>query len=203
MGLHAGSVVGVWWRPPPAASLFQRWQVAESFGHPVAPVTAGMVEVPWDSLGASCIAIRRRTFEALGGFDELLVAGEDPELCYRITRAGGRVCVLADRWIYREPPRTLLAAARKTIWYEWGNAQVAQKHPASGYRMSLRSRWHAAGYLLLRTGLLAPLMFLNVSYRDRRPRPAFRPLATLLSYLGAWAYCLGWFASLPARERAA
>ena len=190
----AGSAVGVRWRTPPSASLFQRWQVAESFGDRAAAASAEARETPWDSLSTSCLSMRKRAFEALGGFDERLVSGEDAELGYRLTRAGGRFYALAGRWIYHEPPRTFWAAARKTVWYERGNAQVARKHPASGYRMTLHSPWHAAGYLVLRTVLLAPLMFVQISYRHRRPRLAFRPLAALLSYIGAWAYCFGWFA---------
>ena len=188
------SAVGVGWRLPPDASAFQRWLMRESFERQAAE-GQDPASIPWHGLGASCIAIWRQAFEALGGFDEQLVSGEDHELWYRLFCSGGGLYLLPRCWIYHEPPATFRAAVRKTIWYERGNAQVARKHPAARYRMPLRSRWHAAAYLLARTVLLPMLMFIKVSYQRRRPAIAFRPLAALLSYIGAWAYCLSWFAA--------
>ena len=197
------SVVGVGWRLPPEASAFQRRLMQASFARP--PVEGhAPLPIAWHSLGASCFAIRRRTFEALGGFDESLISGEDHELWYRLCRAGGLVYLLPTHWIYHAPPATLRAAIRKTIWHERGNAQVARKHPTARYRMALRGRGHAAAYLLVRTVALLALMVLKVSYRHRRPRLAWRPLAAILSYIGAWAYCVSWCAaSSAAAKRAA
>lgn len=38
--------------------------------------------------------IKREAFEELGGFDESLIAGADPEFCHRLELKGGRVLVL-------------------------------------------------------------------------------------------------------------
>ena len=108
--------------------------------------------------------------------------------------AGGRVYALGDLRVHHNPPTSLRTLIRKTIWYERGNAQVARKHPESGYRIQLRSPWHAAAYLTVRTVALLPLMALKVSYHQRRPKLTFGPVSAFLSYLGAWVYCLSWFA---------
>ncbi len=205
-GIETFSAVAVDWRLPPDATPFQQWQVQDSFDRQPdkhAVREERLVPVPWYVLGASCFAIRRCTFEALGGFDESLISGEDPEFWYRLSVAGGKPYLLSDRWIHHYPPRTLTVLLRKTIWYEQGNAQVMRKHPGSGYRMVLKSRWHAAWYLAARTIALVPLMFVKVSYRYRRPMLAFRPMAALLSYIGAWAYCLSWFADIHSAQATA
>lgn len=188
------AVVGVQWRPPADATPFQRRYVRDSFRSPVQAHGGALVEDSWQAVGGACMAMARATFGAVRGFDEHVVSGEDYELCYRICRElGGRVYVAAGFWVEHAPPRTLREAIRKAVWYDQGNAQVARKHPRSGYRITLRSRWHAAGYLFARTLCLAPLCFIKISYQHRRPRFAFRPQAALLSYIGAWAYCASWF----------
>jgi len=190
----AQAVVGVPCRLPPRATRFQRRHFGASF-HPAPPRDGGrLAEVSWrDSVNGRCMAMRRETFEALGGFDGRLPSSEEPELLYRLCRQGGRVYMLWSGWVVYEPPRTLREAIRKTLWYERGNSAFARKHPQADHRPALRSRWAGAGYLLLRSLGLLPLMFLKVSYQHRAPRLAFRPTAALLSYLGAWAYCIGWF----------
>ena len=195
--IDASSAVAVGWRLPSDATPFQRRQMKDSFDKPMASGGERLVAIPWYGIGASCFVIRRRTFEVLGGFDEQLVSGEDPEFWYRLSLAGGRPYLLSGRWIYHYPPRTIAALIRRTIWYESGNAQVMLKHPSSGYRITLKDRWHAVLYLTARTIALVPLMFVKVSYHNRRPTFAFRPMAALLSYIGAWAYCLSWFSVQP------
>ena len=187
------AAMGAVWRVPPGANAFQQRYVREAFPPELPPADGReAVEVPWRTIGTACIAIPRATFQALDGFDDTLLSGEDYEFCYRLHRRGGRVYALTDAWVYHEPPRTLGEAARKTLWYERGNAQVARKHPAAGYRMPLRGPLHTVGYLALRTLALPLLCVVKVSYHHRRPQVAWRPGSALLSYLGAWAYCVGW-----------
>ena len=49
----------------------------------------------WLAVTAACLAVERRKFEAVGGFDErFVVAGNDVDLCLALTRAGHRsLCV--------------------------------------------------------------------------------------------------------------
>jgi glycosyltransferase involved in cell wall biosynthesis len=193
-GAPAGAVIGVSCRVIPEASRFQRAVAGDPAGDGSADSACGLVEVSWcDTVNGRCMAMARETFWNVGGFDPALVSGEDPELVYRIHRAGGPVFLLYRHWVYFTPPPTLRVLTKKTIWYERGNAQVARKHPQAGYRMVLRGPLHAAAYLALRTLALVPLMFVRISYRSRRPVPTFRPASALLSYLGAWVYCLSWF----------
>ena len=202
--LAPGDAIGLRWRLADDATPFQRRQartaiVADASASAAMsarcePVAAAE-RVSWRTVGTACFAMRREAFHRIGGFDEQLRSGEDFELCYRLERAGGAIWRLAGRWITHQPPRTFREAVRKAIWYELGNAQVARKHPEAKYRMPIRGIVHAAGYLALRTLCLPLLCMLKVSYHRRRPAFQWRPEAALLSYVGAWAYCVGWFAA--------
>jgi len=199
--------VGVPCRITPWANRFQRQLYLEGFypqrvsgvggrdGPEAGNGSQGLLKTSWlDSVNGRCMAMGRETFQVLGGFDGLLPSGEEPELLYRLCRKGGEVFLLTKHWVYYAPPENFKAAFKKTIWYEQGNVRVAQKHPDAHYRTLLRNRWHAGWYLGLRSLSLLPLCFIKVSYQYRRPQLQWRPLSALLSYLGAWAYCVNWFA---------
>lgn len=182
-------------QPPQRRTPFQERHLRESFKkEPVSSSNGGLFSaISWRSIGAACLAIRRQTFQALGGFDERLPSAEDVELALRLTQSGGQVLAFTKGRVEHASPPTFRETLRKRIWYERGNAQVARKHPAAGYRIALPTVFHAAGYLLFRTVALLPLCFFKISYYERRPRLQWRPLATLESYVAAWAYVWSWF----------
>jgi glycosyltransferase involved in cell wall biosynthesis len=61
-----------------------------------------LVDIEWDVPSGDTEAcggdamIRAQVFREVGGYDERLIAGEDPELCLRIRRSGHRVTRLDD-----------------------------------------------------------------------------------------------------------
>lgn len=55
---------------------------------------------------------RADAFRAAGGFDESLAAGEEPELCLRLRRQGGRVMRLADEMALHD-----IAMSRFSEWW--------------------------------------------------------------------------------------
>jgi GT2 family glycosyltransferase len=58
----------------------------------------------WLAVTAACMLVERRKFEAVGGFDEsFVVAGNDVDLCLRLTAAGHRsLCVPHARLVHHE-----------------------------------------------------------------------------------------------------
>jgi O-antigen biosynthesis protein len=58
----------------------------------------------WLAVSAACLMVERMKFEAIGGFDEsFVVAGNDVELCLRLTAAGYRsLCVPNARLVHDE-----------------------------------------------------------------------------------------------------
>ncbi len=82
-------------------------------GHPFAGLAPGAITPfgradggtrNWLAVTAACLMIERAKFEAVGGFDEsFVVAGNDVELCLRLTAAGYRsLCVASARLMHDE-----------------------------------------------------------------------------------------------------
>jgi glycosyltransferase involved in cell wall biosynthesis len=84
--------------------------------------------------------MRVEAFRAVGGFDPTLIAGEEPELCFRLRRAGWTVWRL-------DAPMTLHDAAmtrfgqwwRRAIRGGWAYAEGATLHGASAERYNRRA----------------------------------------------------------------
>lgn len=164
------------------------------------PVTAGDVESnpPLDHYGFSgitttCCVMRRSTFEEVGGFDERLPTGEDTELFYRIRKAGYRFVIPHDTWVYHDPPRSLVALARKSFGYGRGHATEARLGPERRMSVLPLHRWY--GWLAV---VAAPLfmgasLFVSI-YLERSPRlrVGFRPTKAISSYAAFYGYIYGW-----------
>ena len=65
--------------------------------HPEASVYNRLCDFEWDTpvgdaeaCGGDFLA-RAAAFGSVGGFDERMIAGEEPELCYRLRRGGWRI----------------------------------------------------------------------------------------------------------------
>lgn len=99
--------------------------------------------------------IRREAFEAVGGFDRSVAAGEEPELCQRLRRAGWRI----ER-LDRDMARHDLAMTRFSQWWRrvvrfgHGSADVAQRFGVAKFRrQNARARAWAA-WLALTVAML-------------------------------------------------
>lgn len=187
-------VVGPSKQLSPQATPRQR-RIAAQVPRWVYPVHAEDTESnpPLDSYGFSgitttCCAMRRADFARVGGFDERLITGEDPELFFRVRRAGQRFIIPADCWVCHDPPGSLRGLARKCYSYGAGHAQEAHKHSERG--MQLVPVTGPLGTLLL---LVSPLLWLPLLFCQpyfeptRHLRFGFQPLkalSTLATYYG-------------------
>ncbi len=77
------------------------------------------------------MVLARRTFEALGGYDERIPYDEDSEFCYRLRMSGGRVVVTPASTSRYQVRRSLTALARQMRGY--------------GYWRRFTQRLHASG----------------------------------------------------------
>ena len=76
--------------------------------------------------GASMI-MRRKIFEKVGGFSEDLSAGEDDDICHKVSGLGLRILSLPEcSVIHLGYPRTLLEVARRQVWHGGSQLDVAQ-----------------------------------------------------------------------------
>ena len=182
-------VVGAAKRIPPDAGWFQRWAARE-----VPRIEHAVVDVPLETnpdpptyyceITTTCCAMRREVFEALGGFSDTLLRGVDTEFFVRVRRAGYRLMLAPRCWTWHPAPANLRALLRKQFLYGVGHGQEVEADPARAVGLQRR----VGRYLLLRTALLLPNVFLAYSYADPQLKLGFRPLRAVASYASALGY---------------
>jgi GT2 family glycosyltransferase len=89
--------------------------------------TAGRTETRW--LGSGNLIVRRKAFEALGGFDVTLESCEDVDLCERLRSAGWRL--LADERllsVHHGDPASLTKLFRAERWRGRDNLTITLRH---------------------------------------------------------------------------
>jgi GT2 family glycosyltransferase len=90
--------------------------------------TEGQRDTLW--LGSGNLAVWRRTFDAVGGFDMSLEACEDVDLCRRIRATGARI--IGDARLesaHHGDPRTLRDLFVSELWRGRGNLRVSFRRP--------------------------------------------------------------------------
>ncbi len=104
--------------------------------------------------------VRRDAFEAVGGFDERLIAGEEPELCYRLREAG---------WLLRRvaEPMALHDAAMARL-SQWWRRAIRSGHAYAArawlHRRASDRPWRRELYRDWFWSLLIPLTALAGAY---------------------------------------
>lgn len=200
---------------PPDAPAFQRW-VAREVPRIEHAVVAQPLETNPDppafycEITTTCCAMRREVFEQAGGFDATLLRGVDTEFFVRVRRLAAsepgihtesptrqaqhyRFVLVPNTWAYHPAPPTLRALLRKHFLYGIGHAQEVRRDPSRARGRTLTTPLHAAAFVLFRTAILLPNVFLPFSFAAPSWRPGFKPLKALTSYVGALGYVWGWY----------
>jgi len=89
---------------PPDANWFQRMSVSQ-VPRSQSPLVDELTDS--DMVTTMCLAIPRELFDAIGGMNDRLIAGVDPELRHRVRQAGYRVAVVPQAWAYHPIPDSL------------------------------------------------------------------------------------------------
>ncbi len=183
---------------PPDASAWQRWVARE-----VPRIEHQVVQAPLETnpdppsyyceITTTCCAMRREVFEQAGRFDEVLLRGVDTEFFVRVRRLGYRFVLVPDTWVSHPAPETLRALLRKHFLYGMGHAQEVRRDPSRARGRFLHTPLHAAAYLLFRTIILLPNVFLPYSFASPSWQPGFKPLKACTSYVSALGYVAGWY----------
>jgi hypothetical protein len=199
---------------PPDAPPFQRW-VAREVPRIVHPIVTQPLETNPDppsfycEITTTCCAMRRAVFNAAGGFDETLLRGVDTEFFVRVRRLRiegqgprtepeslsphYRFVLVPYAWVYHPAPANLRALLRKHFLYGVGHAQEVRRDRSRARGRALRTPLHAAAFVLFRTAILLPNIFLPYSFAAPTWRLGFKPLKALTSYVGALGYVWGWY----------
>lgn len=198
-------VVGTSKLAPPEATPLQH-AIARQVPRMIYPVVHADEESnpPLDRYGftavtTTCCAVRRAAFDAVGGFDEKLTTGpEDTDFFYRVRRAGYRILVAADTWVYHDPPSSMRDLLRKSFWYGIGHALEARKNPERRMAVLPLDRWYGK-IALVALPIAFPYALFIHPYFDpvRRIEFGFRPLKTLSTYSVLAGYIYGWYRGNP------
>ena len=138
----------------------------------------GSVDVEW--LGSGNMAVWRRVFDQIGGFDASLEACEDVDLCRRLRTSGYRL--VSDSRLRNEhhgDPATLGAVLRGELWRGRDNLRVGLRGGGT-WRALPGLLMPVAGLLLLGWLALGPLFLLMTG----RPVLAAAPAVGLLALWG-------------------
>ncbi len=84
-----------------------------------------------DFVATFSAAYRKEVFKKFGGFDESYPAasGEDPDLSYRIAKAGGKMIFNPRAFVYHRHPETLVEFARQKFYRGYWRSLLHRKYP--------------------------------------------------------------------------
>lgn len=177
---------------PPNSAWFQRWVAREipRIEHPV-------IDTPLESnpdpphysteITTTCCAMRRADFDQINGFDETLVRGVDTEFFVRARRNGYRFLLVPHTWTWHPAPKNLWELWRKHFLYGLGHGQEISADPSRAKGLQK----YPLRYLLFRTLILVPNIFIPYSYNAQSWRLGFKPLKAITSYIGAVGFVWG------------
>lgn len=218
------------WLPAAAAALSGWPDLAIVAGrvrerHPQASIYNRLGDLEWNASGSGEVdavggvfMIRRAAFDGVGGFDATVAAGEEPELCQRLTRNGWRVLRLDRDMAWHD-----LAMTRFGQWWRrqvrtgYGGLDVAQRFGLAGFRRNnWRARfWGAWPLLIAMAGaamgwlaaslvfLLLPLQLARIALRTWRggQPPGVAMAHAGLTMLSFWPQLLGQLRYLADRQQ--
>lgn len=195
---HTIGVAGASKLVPPDSSWFQRWVAREvpRIEHPI-------VEEPLETnpdpergyyceVTTTCCAMKREVFEEVGGFNEELIRGVDTEFFIRLRRRGYHIILVPNTWVWHPAPATLPALLRKHFFYGVGHSQEVKRDPLRSRGRFLHTSLQTLAYLIFRTLVFLPNVFIPYSFAEPRWRLGFKPLKALTSYVSALGYIYGW-----------
>ncbi len=113
---------------PPDSSPFQR-----AAGRQIPRSHSPIVDVVTDSdmVTTQCCAMRRVVFWDLGGFNDHIPRGVDPEMRYRVRRKGLRIVVAPRVWYYHPMPANLKSLCRMYFRNGHQSAEAVWRMPSA------------------------------------------------------------------------
>jgi len=136
----------------------------------------------------ACCALRKEVYEEVGWESEDLITGTDDDLRQRLHRAGYRVVIVPETWVYSLTEADFSGILRKSFKMGLGSAYACKVHPEIfGYpriklvNYQIKTALGTLLYILV-TGPIKILMYLL----------SLRPLNALLSIPCTAGFLYGW-----------
>jgi GT2 family glycosyltransferase len=128
-----------------------------------------LCDLEWDQPPGETLACggnalyRVQAFQDAGGFDPLLIGGEEPELCVRLRRGGWRILRCAHDMVWHDAAMTRFGQWwRRSLRAGWSYAEGAAMHGASPER-----HWRRENRSILFWGTLLPVTALLLAVPSR------------------------------------
>lgn len=118
--------------------------------------------------------MRVNALREAGGFDPSLIAGEEPELCFRLRSRGQRILRIASEMALHD--------AAMTRWMQWWQRSVRAGHSYAAVGAKHPSMWRRERRSILAWGVAIPVAFVIAS-----ALAGATGLVLLLSYPVLWA----------------
>ena len=139
------------WLPQASAALQKQADVAAVAGwlkerSPHASIYNRLAELEWNASGPGPVdavggifLIRRSAFDSVGGFDATIPAGEEPELCLRLSRKNWRLLRLDHDMAYHDLAMTRFAQWwRRMVRSGYGSMDVAWRFGVTRFSLNAR-----------------------------------------------------------------
>ncbi|MEW6027536.1 MAG: glycosyltransferase [Planctomycetota bacterium] len=97
---------------PPDASRFQK-RCSKEFDRFQFPIVNELIES--DMATHAAMAIRKKVFVEAGQENVNLIYGDDPEFRARLRKAGYKIVVVPQTWVYHPPPKNLISFLRMSF----------------------------------------------------------------------------------------
>ena len=149
------------------AGIFDFWSLN---GHEaLPPVPASMQQYSFLPAGLSAnLAVRRGAFEAVGGFSQELVTGEDIDLCWRLQTEGFRFAVEDGAVVSKRGRPGFVEVFRQGSAFGRGGPVLYRRHRGAGARRNLVGAAKSWLWLVVRL----PLLFKSPAERNQWARAA-------------------------------
>ncbi|MGH9080857.1 MAG: glycosyltransferase family 2 protein [Acidimicrobiales bacterium] len=149
------------------------------------PMAAAMRQFGFLPAGLSAnLAVRRRAFEAVGGFDESLFVGEDIDLCWRLQLHGFRFAVESEAVVSKREPAGFWPVFRQAFAYGRCGPVLYRRHRRAGARRDLSGAAKSWLWLLLQS----PRLIEPDPKRGAWARAAGMRSGRLAGSVGQWVF---------------
>ncbi len=135
------------------AGIFDFWSLNGLPEAPPAPATMSQFPFLPAGLGAN-LAVRRQAFDSVDGFSEVLLTGEDIDLCWRLQIDGYRFAIDEGAVVAKRDRTGFWEVFRQAYAFGRGGAVLYRKHRPAGARRNLAGAASSWVWLLVHLPLL-------------------------------------------------
>lgn len=167
-----------------------------------------------DFIGSYAAGYRKDVFLKCGGFDEAfsMASGEDPELSFKLAKAGHKMVFNANAVVYHNHAASLEAYLKQKFWRAYWRVLLYKKHPSKikgesytpqtlkleialfslfGLGLLLSFFFPVMLYFSLASLIMLVITALPLSYKNFRKEKTIGVITPVMSLLRAMVFCFG------------